>query len=53
MPYNYPSLLPLLTEAKDIKVANSSTFRQKMEKYLLSIPSYYYSVCVTKNFCFF
>ena len=51
MPYNYPMLLPLLdAPIKDPKLVESTAFRQKFEKYLSTIPPYYYSVI---NFLFF
>lgn len=44
MPYNYPVILPLLEESRDPKVAASSSFRQRLDRYLMSVPQYYFSV---------
>ncbi len=48
MPYNYPVLLPLLEDAKQ-DMANkgraSVGWREKFDKYLKTVPFYYYQVC--------
>ncbi|KAI1708015.1 integrator complex subunit 6-A [Ditylenchus destructor] len=50
MPYNYPMLLPLLDgPIKDPKLIESSSFRQKFDKYLATIPPYYYSKPIVEN----
>uniref|UniRef100_A0A915E474 VWFA domain-containing protein n=1 Tax=Ditylenchus dipsaci TaxID=166011 RepID=A0A915E474_9BILA len=43
MPYNYPVLLPLLSEAKDPELVRSPAFRKKFDKYLSTVPRYYFS----------
>uniref|UniRef100_A0A914LYW5 Integrator complex subunit 6-like beta-barrel domain-containing protein n=1 Tax=Meloidogyne incognita TaxID=6306 RepID=A0A914LYW5_MELIC len=45
MPYNYPELLSLLAMGKDPKIGSSHPqFQHKFEKYLKTVPAYYYSV---------
>ncbi|KAK0403250.1 hypothetical protein QR680_016810 [Steinernema hermaphroditum] len=44
MPYNYPAILTILEELKDNKLQrNSVQLRAKLEKYLCTVPHYYYS----------
>uniref|UniRef100_A0A914KMR3 VWFA domain-containing protein n=1 Tax=Meloidogyne incognita TaxID=6306 RepID=A0A914KMR3_MELIC len=44
MPYNYPELLSLLAMGKDPKIGSSHPqFQHKFEKYLKTVPAYYYS----------
>lgn len=46
MPYNYPELLSLLAMGKDPKIGTSHPqFQHKFDKYLRTVPAYYYSVC--------
>jgi hypothetical protein len=45
--YNFPALLPLLDEiAKDKSVLATTGFRQRFEKYMKTVPFYYYAVRV-------
>jgi hypothetical protein len=44
MPYNYPELLSLLDMTKEFKHVNNAQFPQKFERYLTTVPAYYYSV---------
>jgi hypothetical protein len=51
MPYNYPELLSLLAMGKDPKIGSSHPqFQHKFEKYLKTVPAYYFSVCFFFNF---
>lgn len=51
MPYNYPDLLTLLAQAKEgPKVIASVPFQQRFDKYLNTVPSYYYSVELRTSF---
>ncbi|KAL7071221.1 hypothetical protein ACQ4LE_009544 [Meloidogyne hapla] len=44
MPYNYPELLSLLAMGKDPKIGSGHPqFQHKFEKYLKTVPAYYYS----------
>ncbi|KAF7635547.1 hypothetical protein Mgra_00005089 [Meloidogyne graminicola] len=44
MPYNYPELLSLLAMGKDPKIGTSHPqFQHKFDKYLRTVPAYYYS----------
>uniref|UniRef100_A0A183BSP9 VWFA domain-containing protein n=1 Tax=Globodera pallida TaxID=36090 RepID=A0A183BSP9_GLOPA len=44
MPYNYPDLLTLLAQAKEgAKMIASVPFQQRFDKYLNTVPPYYYT----------
>lgn len=45
MPFNYPQLLPLIEKAiNDPKITQTTSFKIEMDKYLQTVPSYYYTV---------
>lgn len=51
MPYNYPQLLPLIEKAvKDPKITQTSSFKIEMDKYLQTVPYYYYSVSYLEDY---
>ncbi|CAD5229792.1 unnamed protein product [Bursaphelenchus okinawaensis] len=40
-PYNYPLLFAILEESKDERLRGTDEFKQKLERYFRTIPSYY------------